>query len=136
MKQKNRTLSLGFALLCLPFLPCNAGAQNGRHGAQVFKKCAVCHMIDSGRNRVGPSLQGILGRQAGTHEGYPKPYRYSPAMVKVGQEGLIWNRQIMEKYLHNPQSVVRGTRMAPVRLSDEDITSLLDYIEEISKKSK
>ncbi|AQS41521.1 MAG: Cytochrome c class I (precursor) [Candidatus Tokpelaia hoelldobleri] len=130
MKQNNRTLSLGLALLCLPFLACNANAQGSEQGAQVYKKCAVCHYIDRDKNRVGPSLQDIIGRQAGTRE----KFRYSPAMVKAGENGLIWNRDIMEKYLHNPQSVVRGTRMAPVRLSDEDIASLLDYIEEIAKK--
>lgn len=134
MKQKNRTLSLGLALLCLLFLSCNASAQNSERGAQVFRKCAVCHYIDRdidrSKKRVGPSLQGIIGRQAGTRE----KFRYSSAMVKAGENGLIWNREIMEKYLHDPHSVVRGTRMARVQLSDEDIASLLDYIEEVAKK--
>lgn len=74
-------------------------------GKRVFNKCKACHDIRPGKNRIGPSLHGVVGRKAGTAPGY----RYSPALKKAD---LIWTEENLHKYLENPRKMIRGTRMA------------------------
>jgi len=100
-------------------------AGNSENGAQVFRRCVACHYADEEKNKVGPSLKNLIGSQAGTKDGY----RYSPAMNKAGEEGLVWNRETLIEFLRNPQAMVRGTRMAAVRItSDQDVDDLIAYI--------
>ncbi|PRD41448.1 cytochrome C [Phyllobacterium phragmitis] len=112
-----------------------ASAQEGNAGdaaagATVFKKCTACHVVDSDKNKIGPSLQGVIGRTAGTHPGF----RYSPAMVKAGEEGLVWDDASLRDYLHSPRAKVKGTKMAFAGLKDDtDITNLLAYLKENSQ---
>ncbi len=73
-------------------------------GRQVFKKCAVCHSLEPGKNLVGPSLAGVVGRKAGTEPDYD----YSPAMK---QSGLTWNPATLDSYLADPQKIVPGNKM-------------------------
>jgi len=108
-------------------------AGDSANGAQVFRRCVVCHYADEEKNKVGPSLKNLIGSQAGTKDGY----RYSPAMSKAGEEGLFWNRETLTEYLRNPQAMVRGTRMAAVRItSDQDVDDLIAYIIEVSQDGK
>jgi nitrite reductase (NO-forming) len=73
-------------------------------GRQVFKKCAVCHSLEPGKNLVGPSLASVVGRKAGS-----KPdYDYSPAMK---QSNLVWSPETLDSYLTDPQKVVPGNKM-------------------------
>ena len=51
---------------------------------------------------------GIIGKTAGTHEGF----KYSPAMVDAGKAGLVWDEAKLTEYLHNPKAMVKGTKMA------------------------
>ncbi len=69
--------ALSFSALSL--CPVAGLAQEGdaEAGATVFKKCATCHVIDKDQNKVGPSLQGVIGRTAGTHA----DFKYSQAMT-------------------------------------------------------
>lgn len=102
------------------------------NGKIVFKRCAACHNADKPDNRIGPTLQGIIGRKAGSLDGY----RYSPAMVNAGKDGLIWTRETLMTYLHNPQGLVKGTRMASIRLNnDSDIDDLIEYLKSVLPQS-
>lgn len=56
-------------------------------GEKTFKKCKACHVVDSDKNRVGPSLKGVVGRAAGAVDGY----KYSKAMVDFGKGGAVWD---------------------------------------------
>jgi cytochrome c len=96
-------------------------------GEKVFKRCAACHMIGpDAKNRVGPELNGVVGRTAGTLEGY----KYSDAMVEAGAGGLVWNDETLHAYLADPRGMVKGTKMAfPGLKSDEDILAVIAYIE-------
>lgn len=100
-------------------------------GETVFKKCAICHVIDSDTNKVGPSLQGVFGRTAGTLEGF----KFSNAMVEAGAAGLVWDDASMRDYLHSPKAKVKGTKMVFPGLKDEqDITNLLAYMKQYSSQ--
>lgn len=99
-------------------------------GAVVFKKCAVCHIAEEDKNKVGPSLHGLLGRKAGTHP----DFKYSPAMQAAGEGGLIWDEATLRDYLHDPRKKVKGTRMAfPGLKNDADIANVIAYLKQFSK---
>src|SRR5262249_9795407 len=78
---------------------CDAdGAQEGtaKDGLEVFKKCAACHDVGpEAKNKVGPVLNGIIGRHAGTIEGFT----YSPANKAAGANGLVWTEDVLLQYL-------------------------------------
>src|SRR5262249_41273760 len=73
-------------------------------GRQGFRKCQACHSMEAGKNMLGPSLAGIIGRKAGTEAGYS----YSPAMK---QADITWDAKTLDGYLDNPQKVVPGNKM-------------------------
>ncbi|MDK1378455.1 MULTISPECIES: cytochrome c family protein [unclassified Sinorhizobium] len=123
-------VALSFSALV--FCPLTALAQEGdaEAGATVFKKCQVCHVVDKDTNKVGPSLNHVLGRTAGTHPNF----RYSPAMVEAGKGGLKWDEATLRDYLHDPKAKVKGTKMAfPGLKDDTDISNLLAYLKQYSQ---
>lgn len=94
----------------------SAAEGNAEAGEDVYKKCRACHDVgENAKNKVGPILNGIVGRKAGTVEGF----RYSPANVKAGEEGLVWTEEELFKYLENPRAHMPGNRMAFAGLRDE-----------------
>ncbi|WP_442202958.1 c-type cytochrome [Rhizobium sp. RAF56] len=115
------------------FSACEAIAQEGdaTAGATIFNKCKICHNADTDQNKVGPSLNGVIGRVAGTHPGFA----YSKAMTDAGKAGLQWDEATLRDYLHDPKAKVKGTKMAfPGLKDDAQITNLLAYLEQYSKK--
>jgi cytochrome c len=90
-----------------------ARAQDAAAGAAVFKtQCAICHSVVAGKNMVGPSLFGVVGRTAGQVPGF----HYSPANKT---SGLTWNAATLDRYLTNPQAVVPKTTMPYAGLKDD-----------------
>jgi cytochrome c len=82
-----------------------AVAQDAAAGEKAFVVCRACHQVGpTAKNFVGPVLNGVVGRTAGTYPGYS----YSPANK---DSGLTWNEETLQKYLANPQAVVKGTKM-------------------------
>jgi cytochrome c len=71
-------------------------------GKKIYKRCTGCHSTT--KNKIGPSLENLFGRTAGTVEGY----RYSKAMRK---SGIVWNEETLKKFLKKPRKYIRGTRM-------------------------
>ncbi|MCP1167664.1 c-type cytochrome [Limimaricola sp. ASW11-118] len=96
-------------------------------GERVFKKCAACHQVgDNARNRSGPQLNGIVGRSAGTVEGF----RYSGAMEEAGAEGLVWDHESLAGFLADPRGYLKGTKMSFAGLrSEEDIAAITAFLE-------
>ena len=75
-------------------------------GAKVFKKCAACHSIaEGGKNKIGPALWGVLGRQAGS----VSDYKYSKAMAALGK---TWSFDEMNSFLIKPKDWIKGTKMS------------------------
>ena len=91
-------------VLCAVFLvaasaqPAQA-AGDAAAGKKVFKKCAVCHSLDPARRKLGPTLKGVVGRAAGSVEGY----KYSSSYVEAGEKGLVWTEAEIVEYLANPK---------------------------------
>jgi cytochrome c len=103
---KRLALSLPLALISA-ILP--AQAQDIDKGKQAFAVCAACHAQD--KNGVGPQLGGVIGRTAGTVEGF----HYSRAMKHAG---IVWDAKILDAYLEDPQKVVPGNVMPFAGISD------------------
>jgi len=95
-------------------------------GANVFKKCASCHAVGEGaKNKVGPVLNDVFGRVAGT----AADYKYSQAMIDAGAGGLVWTEATLLPYLHKPKDVVPGTKMTFPGLPNEaDEANLIAYL--------
>lgn len=98
------------------------GAGDPAAGEKVFNQCKACHTIEAGKNRVGPSLHGVVGRAAGTAEGF----QYSPAMKS---SGLTWTPENLDKYLTDPKALVPGNKMAFAGLKKpEDRANVIAYL--------
>ncbi len=125
---------LGFSALALAMLLASAqtgSAQDATAGESVFKKCKACHQIGEGaKNMVGPVLNGIVGRAAGT---YPD-YVYSEANKS---SGLTWDEATLKVYLKNPRAKVPDTKMAFAGLSSEtDIDNVIAYLKQFGPDGK
>ncbi len=75
-----------------------------KKGERVYKKCKACHSLVAGKNGLGPSLAGVMGRTAGTMEGY----KFSKAMTA---SGVVWTNENMAEYLKKPRAFIKGTKM-------------------------
>lgn len=96
-------------------------------GKKVFNKCRACHVVDEEKNRIGPTLHGVIGRPAGTVEGF----KYSSAMK---DSGIVWDETTIAEYVADPKAYVPGNKMMFAGLKDqEDIANLLAYLEEASQ---
>ncbi len=83
----------------------SASAESLRTDAGAFAACAACHTRTPGApHQFGPNLHNLIGRKAGTAEGFA----YSPAMR---DSGIVWNAQTLDEYLAGPAQRVPGTRM-------------------------
>jgi cytochrome c2 len=120
-----RTL-LAMALAGLATLPAMAQDDLVAAGEKVFKRCAACHAVGpNAKDRVGPSLNGVIGRHAGGEEGF----KYSPAMVKAGENGLVWNEETLHSYLGDPKATIPGNKMAfPGLKKEEERDAVIAYI--------
>lgn len=99
-------------------------------GAKIYNKCKSCHRVgDGAANSVGPHLNEIFGRKAGTIEGY----RYSKGMLREGADGLVWTPEKLHVYLENPKALVSKTRMNFRGLKNkQDRDDVLAYLRQFS----
>jgi cytochrome c len=119
-------VAIGFAVVtpALIFGAAHAAAAGDAvKGAEVFKRCMVCHTTDKGgANKIGPNLFGVAGRAAGTAPGY----NYSSAMKNAG---LSWTDANLTEYLTNPKKKVPGDKMSFAGISNPDqVADLVAYL--------
>ena len=99
----------GSLLIALP-----ANAQSVESGQKVFKQqCGLCHDVAAGKNRVGPSLFGVVGRKSGSVDGF----HYSDGNKN---SGLTWDQATLDKYLADPRGTVPGTTMTYAGVKNEE----------------
>jgi cytochrome c len=92
--------------LALFAAPALSQAAPNMHGKLLFLRCGSCHSIgDSGGGRIGPNLQGVVGRKAGSLPGYS----YSAAMKA---QNFVWDDAMLDRWLTDPNALVPGTAMA------------------------
>jgi cytochrome c len=101
-------------------VPAAASAQDAAAGKAVFNKCRACHSFE--KNMVGPSLAGIVGRKAGTAEGF----NYSDAMKNSGK---TWDEASLDAYITDPKAAVPGNKMVFPGVKDEaDRKNLIAFL--------
>jgi cytochrome c len=111
-----------FACL-LPVAAECATAPNVEAGKIVFVKCALCHTNEPGKNKIGPSLFGIVGRKSASLPNY----NYSEAMKNFHH---TWDAKTLDTYLADPRAVVPGTKMIFPGIKDEtQRENLIAYLE-------
>lgn len=86
------------------------GSGDAAAGEKAFKKCKSCHMIvaDDGTvlvkgGRTGPNLYGIIGKPAGTVEGF----KFGKDIIAAGEAGLEWTGEEFVAYTQNPRNFIR-----------------------------
>ena len=101
-------------------LPAQAG--DATAGEKVFRKCKACHYVDKEKNKSGPHLVNIVGRAAGSVDGF----KYSKAMKN---SGLTWDEATLAEFLKKPKAYLKGTKMAFAGLrKDKDIDDVIAYL--------
>ena len=132
----NKMMLVGAALMAA-LSPGASGAlaADAAAGKEVFKECMACHTVEQGKNRVGPSLHGVVGRKAASVDNF----KYSKPMQEKAESGLTWTPDTLKQYLQAPKEVVPGTTMAYAGLrnsakfkANPDVAAenLIAYLEE------
>lgn len=125
MTSPNRaSLAAISAAALLAFGPAGHAEGDAAEGEALFKRCRACHSVVEGQNKVGPSLHGVVGRAAGTAEGF----KYSPALQ---ESGIVWTEENLEKWLSGPKALVPGTKMIfPGLPNGDDREDLIAYLKQ------
>lgn len=92
----------------------------------AFNKCLACHAIgEDAVNKVGPRLNGVVGRPVGSLD----DYSYSQAMLAARDSGVEWNRQTLTRFFKLPKHFLPGTSMAFAGMTQRaEIDALIDYL--------
>ena len=119
-----RYIMPSLALILALFEPSASYADELEAGQIVFiRECEKCHSLD-GRNKVGPHLNGLFGRKAGS----VRDFKYYSGANR--NAGFIWDRQKFESYIQNPRGMIVGTTQIYQGLTDlRDIKALSDFLE-------
>jgi len=115
----SKFLKLATAASLALMIPVASASAEGdaANGEKVFKRCAACHAVGEGaKNKVGPELNALIGRTAGTVDGF----KYSKAMVEAGEGGMVWSDETLHGYLEKPKDYIKGNRMSFAGLRKED----------------
>jgi cytochrome c len=102
-----------------------ASAQDVAAGEQSFKKCLPCHSVGEGaKNKVGPELNGLDGRKAGTAEGF----NYTEGNKN---SGITWNESVFKDYIKDPRAKIPGTKMVFAGIkNEEEVNNLWAYLKQ------
>lgn len=116
------SLTLGVvAVLTLATNPATAGDVEA--GKVAFKKCALCHTTEPDKNKIGPSLFGVVGRKSGSLDNFS----YSEAMKNLDH---TWDAETLDTYLADPRAVVPGTKMIFPGIKDKtERDDVIAYLE-------
>ncbi len=126
-----KTYFFGASIMAMTFVWHGAAAQDAAAGEKTFKICKVCHQIgENAKNFIGPVLNGVVGRPAGTYPGY----NYSTANKTSGK---TWDEATLKIYLKNPRALVPGTKMTfPGFKNETDIDNVIAYLKTFGPDGK
>ena len=120
MRFPSVTLALGVLLTLASGRGMAADVEAGK---TAFKKCALCHTIEADKNKIGPSLFGIVGRKSATLENF----NYSEAMKKFEH---TWDEATLDEYITDPRATVPGTKMIFPGIKDKtERDDVIAYLE-------
>ena len=102
-----------------------ATAGDAAAGERLFRQCAACHTVEPGPPRAGPHLAGIVGREAGSVEGY----RYSQAMQ---DSDFVWTEESIAAYVAEPRDFLPGTSKRVALRNAADAPDLIAYLKTLS----
>ena len=107
-----------------------AVAQDLAAGETAFRKCQPCHDVgETAKNKLGPELNGLDGRKAGTAEGYA----YSDGNKN---SGIVWSEASFKEYLRNPQEKIPGTKMILSVKNEKELADLWGYLKQFGADGK
>ena len=108
-----------------------ARAQDAAAGEKVFGQCRACHQVgETAKNQVGPKLNGLFGRTAGSVEGYA----YSPANKA---SGLVWDDAAFMDYIRDPRAKIPGTKMIfPGVKNEQQAADLMAFLKQYGADGK
>jgi len=111
------------AAVLIAVSPVSGVAQDAQKGRTVFNICLACHTIGPGaQNKIGPELNGLDGRKAGTAANFD----YSDANKN---SGIVWNESTFEEYIKNPAAKIPETKMIfPGIKNEQQVKDLWAYI--------
>jgi cytochrome c len=106
-------------------------AQDVAAGKRSFNKCVACHAVGAGaQNKLGPVLNGLLGRKAGSIPGYS----YSDANKA---SGITWTEEAFTSYIKDPRETIKGTKMAFAGIKNEqEIKDLVAYLKSFDESGQ
>ena len=107
-------------------MPPLAHAQDIVAGEQAFKRCTACHSVgENAANRMGPQLNGIVGKEAATQDGF----NYSRALKEKGEAGLTWTPETLTQFIRSPREYVPGNKMSFAGVQDDkQIADIIAYL--------
>ncbi|WP_306116069.1 MULTISPECIES: cytochrome c family protein [unclassified Roseovarius] len=118
--------------VCLMATPALCMAEgDAAKGEKVFKKCKACHAVGEGaKHKVGPELNGVVGRAIAGAEGF----KYSDALNALGAEGKTWSAEELAAFLTKPRDYAKGTKMSFAGLRKEaDRDNVIAYLDSFSE---
>lgn len=138
MRGLTATKALAGASLAL-FLSAGVASADGdvEKGEKFFKKCKQCHSLEEGKKKIGPSLYQIVGKTAGTEDGY----KFSSSYVEAGEKGLVWTEENLIAYLENPKKWLAAflevkkvkSKMVVKYKKEKDRKNVVAYLKSLQK---
>jgi cytochrome c len=130
-KKENEMRAIVFIALLAIVGTGEARAQDAAAGEKVFAVCKACHQIgENAKNAVGPVLNGVVGRKAGSVPGYA----YSEANKN---SGITWDEATFREYIKDPKAKIPGTKMIYAGLKDEQKTNdLVAFLKQFDADGK
>ena len=123
-------------LMAVPFMALAEGDLPGdaEKGEKVFRKCKACHAVGAdAKNKVGPILNGIVGRTAAS----VPDFNYSDVFLELGANGTVWTPEELAAFLEKPRDYAKGTKMSFAGLrKEEERTDVIAYLATFAKETE